>query len=96
MAMAPTHTTRDAVTKPSTNRESSLPAAFSRSQLPSRSSFSSKSKNSPTMVPMTMEAIITMLPPVVSPLPSTVNIPASAPEAPMNMVHRPMAFCSAS
>ena len=48
------------------------------------------------MVPMTMEAIITMLPPVVSPVPSTVNIPASAPEAPMNMVHRPMAFCSAS
>ena len=51
MAMAPTHTTREAVTKPWTNWLSPRLSALALSQMPRCSIFPSKSKNSPTRVP---------------------------------------------
>ena len=99
MAMAPTHTTREAVTKPWTNWLSPRLSALALSQMPRCSIFPSKSKNSPTRVPSARARIMERVAavPREATLPSwTVRAPARAPAAPMKRVPSPMAFMSPS
>ena len=99
MAMAPTHTTREAVTNPWTNWLSPFRSALAFSQMPRRSICRSKSKNSPTRVPKARARIMERVAAVsreASFPPWTERAPAMAPAAPMKRVPSPMAFMSPS
>ena len=73
-AMAPMHTVQEADTKAEMNRLSPLLPLFSRSQLPSRATPPSRFSSSPATAPRARLAIMSMVPRVDRPSPSTVSI----------------------
>ena len=101
MAMAPTLTVSDAVTKPSTNRLSPLLPVRSRSHSPRRSKQPSMSATSPITEPTAMETTSIMVPVVESatePFAPTLatSMCCRVPAMPTNMMQTPQARSSVS
>ena len=90
-AMAPTHTTSEAVTKASVKWGSPVERALTFSQSPKRSSQRAMLIHSPSRPPSTMEPMSSMeLRVVSSPSAPACIRPVRAPAMPINITHRPM------
>ena len=94
--MAPMQTVREAVTKASTNPLSFALPVLIFSHWPNRSKAPSRSRSSPAREPRARQPMISMVPPLTTPVPSTVSIPSSAPAMPRNNVHTPQVLHRAS
>ena len=88
-AMAPTHTVREAFTKPSTNCLSRLFPVLIFSHVPNRSKSPSMLISSPIRAPRQMLPVTRRDLPLASPSCSILSIPSMAPAIPINSTHTP-------